>query len=185
MNLITTKYKGVVDQKDLIKIDETKATLYTNIHKLKNNKTLKIFSIKLLMQNYPYKKPTITFSDNKIDRPLLNRLEGKYNEILTKVYNNIDVSESINQKKQSKLSGKTMANNVLDKQAERMMNDSRMLKDDLNALHRTSQLKQSLAKKNTKENRNALKLHTKVQNKKEEKMFVEDAEEEQIDLDKS
>jgi len=81
------------------------------------------------------------------------------------------MESSINDYKSSKLSSKSQQENVLDKQVERMMNDQRLLKDDLNALHMNSQLKENLSKNNTKVNRNALKLHTKVQRKVENQLF--------------
>mmetsp|Transcript_77446 Transcript_77446/g.167502 ORF Transcript_77446/g.167502 Transcript_77446/m.167502 type:complete len:84 (+) Transcript_77446:805-1056(+) len=59
-----------------------------------------------------------------------------------------------------------------------MMNDGRMLKDELNAMHVSRTLKSDLSQKNTKDGRKMLKLHTKVQGKIEEGRFNDELNEE-------
>lgn len=82
----------------------------------------------------------------------------------------MDLEESLNSGKNAKLSNKSQQNNVLDKQAERMMNNTRLLKDDLNAMHIKSSLTNEIKRNNTKEVRNNLKFHTKLQAKIETNM---------------
>lgn len=52
-----------------------------------------------------------------------------------------------------------------------MLNNTRLLKDDLNAMYMNNKLKENLKQNNNKVSRNALKFHNKLQNKKEQAMF--------------
>jgi len=58
----------------------------------------------------------------------------KFSEILTKIRNNIPIEESINSSKKKQITSKGVQNNVLEQQANEMLNNTRLLKDDLNAM---------------------------------------------------
>jgi len=74
----------------------------------------------------------------------VKRIETKFNEILTKVKNGIAIDESINTKKKKAGTSKGIQNNILEKQAEEMLNNTRLLKDDLNAMYMNNKLKENL-----------------------------------------
>lgn len=74
----------------------------------------------------------------------MKRIETKFNEILTKVKNGIAIDESINTKKKKAGTSKGIQNNILEKQAEEMLNNTRLLKDDLNAMYMNNKLKENL-----------------------------------------
>jgi len=58
----------------------------------------------------------------------------KFSEILTKIRNNIPIEESINSSKKKQVTSKGIQNNILEQQANEMLNNTRLLKDDLNAM---------------------------------------------------
>jgi len=74
----------------------------------------------------------------------VKRIETKFNEILTIVKNGIAIDESINTKKKKAGTSKGIQNNILEKQAEEMLNNTRLLKDDLNAMYMNNKLKENL-----------------------------------------
>lgn len=109
-------------------------------------------------------------------------METKFNEILSKVKNGIAIEESINTRKKAKASSKGLQNNILEKQAEEMLNNTRMLKDDLNAMYLNTKLRENLKQNNNKISRNALKFHNKIQNKKEQALFNKYIDDEDANL---
>lgn len=109
-------------------------------------------------------------------------METKFNEILTKLKNGIAIDESINVKKKKAGTSKGLQNNILEKQAEEMLNNTRLLKDDLNAMYMNTKLKENLKQNNNKVARNALKFHNKIQNKKEQAMFNKFIDDEDANL---
>lgn len=109
-------------------------------------------------------------------------MQTKFNEILTKIKNGVSIEDSINKNKKAKATMNGQKNNILEQQAEEMLNNTRLLKDDLNAMYMNTKLKENLKTNKSKLARNALKFHNKIQNKKELEMFNKQIDEEDASL---
>lgn len=123
---------------EIIKVDESSSIVYLMIHStnedsVKNNTSL-LFKIKIYLLNYPFCKPKCEYYDSNLDNAIIKRMQTKFNEIVTKIKNGVAIDDSINSNKRAKETMSGLKNNILEKQANEMLNNTRLLKDDLNAM---------------------------------------------------